>query len=135
MLKASLKSLLSRKLRLVLSGTAVILAVMFMAGALVLNATLQRSFDNAYAGAYSGVDIEVTKPDDVIGQSIVDKVGGTGVVRANGARLIGDNGKVAPNGRAPRLGVNWTGRHELREGRGPQRDDEIAVNALTARKT
>ncbi len=53
--------MLSRKLRLLLSGTAVILAVMFMAGALVLNATLQRSFDNAFAGAYSGVDIQVTK--------------------------------------------------------------------------
>jgi putative ABC transport system permease protein len=135
MLKASLKSLLSRKLRLLLSGTAVVLAVTFMAGALVLNATLQRSFDNAYAGAYSGVDIQVTKPDDVVDQSIVDKVGGTGVVRVNGARLIGANGKVAPNGRAPRLGVNWTGRYELREGRGPQRDDEIAVNAFTARRT
>src|SRR5690349_22231667 len=106
MLKASLKSLLSRKLRLVLSGTAAILAVMFMAGALVLNATLQRSFDNAYTGAYSGVDIRVTKTDDVVPQSIVDALpGATGIVRENGARLIGANGKVAPNGRAPRLGV------------------------------
>jgi putative ABC transport system permease protein len=134
-LNATLKSLLSRKLRLLLSGTAVILAVLFMAGALVLNATLQRSFDNAYKGAYSGVDIQVTKPDDVIGKSIVDKLNGTGVVQVNGARLIGENGKVAPNGRAPRLGVNWTGKVELREGRGPQRDDEIAINAFTAKKT
>jgi putative ABC transport system permease protein len=134
-LNATLKSLLSRKLRLLLSGTAVILAVLFMAGALVLNATLQRSFDNAFTGAYSGVDIQVTKPDDVIAQSTVDKIdNATGIVQINGARLIGENGKVAPNGRAPRLGVNWRGQGELREGRGPQHDDEIAINAFTAKK-
>jgi putative ABC transport system permease protein len=136
MLRATLKSLFSRKLRLLLSGTAVILAVTFMAGALVLNATLQRSFDNAFAGAYSGVDIQVSKPNDVITQSIVDKLpGATGLVRVNGARLIGQNGKVAPNGRAPRLGVDWRDQGELREGRGPLRDDEIAINAFTAKKT
>src|SRR5690348_14417620 len=62
------KSLFSRKLRLLLSGTAVVLAVAFMAGALVLNAT----FENAY----SGVDIQVSKPNDVIEQSIVDTLPG-----------------------------------------------------------
>src|SRR5690349_14296775 len=95
------KSLFSGKLRLLLSGTAVILAVAFMAGALVLNATRQRSFENAY----SGVDIQVSKPDGVIDQSTVDKLpGATGIVRVNGARPVGKNGKVVPNGGAPRLG-------------------------------
>ena len=40
MLRATLKSLLSRKLRLVLSGLAVVLGVMFVAGAFVLTNTL-----------------------------------------------------------------------------------------------
>ena len=45
MLRATLKSLLSRKLRLILSGLAVVLGVMFVSGAFVLTDTLGRSFD------------------------------------------------------------------------------------------
>ena len=44
-LRATLKSLLARKLRLVLSGLAVVLGVMFVSGAFVLTDTLGRSFD------------------------------------------------------------------------------------------
>ena len=53
MLRATLKSLLSRKLRLVLSGLAVVLGVMFVSGAFVLTDTLGRSFDSLFADAYS----------------------------------------------------------------------------------
>ncbi len=158
MLHATLRSLLSRKLRLLLSGTAVVLAVTFMAGALVLDATLQRSFDNLFTGAYSGIDIQVSKRDGTIRQSTVDQLRAmnptaTGVVSVDGARLIGADGKVPANGRAPRLGVNWTGPSDqggaraagagsggrqdllqLRAGRGPQTAGEVAVNLLTAKK-
>ena len=41
MIRATLKSLLSRKLRLVLSGLAVVLGVMFVSGAFVLTDTLR----------------------------------------------------------------------------------------------
>jgi len=49
MLRATLKSLLSRKLRLILSGLAVVLGVMFVSGAFVLTDTLGRSFDQVFA--------------------------------------------------------------------------------------
>ncbi len=42
MLRATLKSVLSRKLRLILSGLAVILGVMFVSGAFVLTDTSAR---------------------------------------------------------------------------------------------
>ncbi len=154
--KATLKSLLSRKLRLVLSGLAVVLGVMFVSGAFVLTDTLGRSFDGLFATIYSGTDVQVSaKPkvdvDEFDGETVpanipaavVDRVRAvpgvakaTGSANADGARVIGRNGKVVTTFGPPRLGENWTGESDLRklrEGRGPSADDEIAVNAATAK--
>ncbi len=60
MLRATLKSLLARKVRLLLSGLAVVLGVMFVSGAFVLTDTLGRSFDAIFADAYEGIDVDVT---------------------------------------------------------------------------
>ena len=51
MFKATIKSLLSRKLRLVLSALAVVLGVMFVSGSFVLTDTLQRSFTDLFSSA------------------------------------------------------------------------------------
>jgi putative ABC transport system permease protein len=151
MLRATFKSLLARKLRLVLSGLAVVLGVMFVSGAFVLTDTLGRSFDAVFADAYSQTDVAVTaKPKVQVGEfegeqvpatlpaSTVDNVAAvpgvaaaTGVVAADGARLIGSNGKVVTSFGPPQLGENWTGESDLlklREGRGPSAPDEIAIN-------
>ncbi|SDY97678.1 putative ABC transport system permease protein [Micromonospora pattaloongensis] len=155
MLRATLKSLLARKLRLVLSGLAVVLGVMFVSGAFVLTDTLGRSFDAVFSTAYSEVDVAVSaKPKVAVSEfegeqvaanfpaSTVDKIRSvpgvataTGVISADGARVIGTNGKVVTSFGPPQLGGNWTGDDELvelRSGRGPTRDDEIAVNATVA---
>ncbi|MGI5242950.1 ABC transporter permease [Dactylosporangium sp. CA-139066] len=156
MLKATIKSLLSRKLRLILSGLAVVLGVMFVSGAFVLTDTLGRSFDSLFASVYAGTDVQVTHkpkiggaemdaPDTVtnIPADLVDKVKAvpgvasvTASASADGARVIGRNGKVVTTFGPPRIGENWTGTSDflqLREGRGPSADDEIAVNAETAK--
>ncbi|MCN0178912.1 ABC transporter permease [Salinispora arenicola] len=156
MFRATLKSLLARKLRLILSGLAVVLGVMFVSGAFVLTDTLGRSFDAAFADAYEGVDVNVAaKPkvelSDFEGGQVlapvpaaavervraVDGVAdATGVVAADGARLIGSNGKVVTTFGPPQLGENWVGVSDLvqlREGREPQADDEIVVNAGLAK--
>ena len=59
MLRATLKSLLSRKLRLVLSAMSVVLAVMFVSGAFVLSDTLGRTFDSLFTSVYDYVDIQL----------------------------------------------------------------------------
>ena len=59
MFRATIKSLLSRKLRLFLSALAVILGVMFVSGAFVLTDTLGRSFDNLFAGIFANTDAQV----------------------------------------------------------------------------
>ncbi len=147
-----MKSLLSRKLRLTLSALAVVLGVMFVAGSLVLSSTLNKSLDSLFANIYEATDVQAShKPNlqredgapgqaDPIQASEVDKVKGlpgvksaTGVVYSDGARLIGKNGKVVPS--QARVATNWVGEDEivkLREGRGPEADDEIAINAALA---
>ncbi|MDG4751413.1 ABC transporter permease [Micromonospora sp. WMMD718] len=155
MLRATLKSLLARKLRLLLSGLAVVLGVMFVSGAFVLTDTLGRSFDAVFADAYAEVDVSVeAKPKiDVsttegmplstpMPASVLDRIKAVpgvadaeGVVAADGARMIGSNGKVATSFGPPQLGQNWLGESdlvEIREGRAPQADDEIVINTALA---
>lgn len=151
MLRATLKSLLARKLRLTLSGLAVVLGVMFVSGAFVLTDTLGRTFDAIFADAYEGVDVNVAaKPKIAMSEmegeqqappfpaGTVEKVRGvpgvaeaTGVVAVDGARLIGSNGKAVASFGPPQLGENWTGETDLiqlREGRGADAADEIVIN-------
>jgi putative ABC transport system permease protein len=156
MLRATLKSLLARKVRLVLSGLAVVLGVMFVAGAFVVTDTLSRSFDAIFASAYSETDVAVSaKPkiavSEMDGEEVATPVpakavaqvaavagvkAATGVVEADGARVIGSDGKVLTSQGPPRIGTNWTGTNDLvqlRQGRGPDQAGEIAVNATTAK--
>ncbi|WP_045742970.1 ABC transporter permease [Actinoplanes rectilineatus] len=155
MLRATLKSLLARKLRLILSGLAVVLGVMFVSGALVLTDTLNRTFDSIFADAYAATDVAVTaKPaleiSELEGEEVpaplpaatIDKIktvsgvrDATGRIDLDGARVIAADGKVLTSFGPPRMGVNWTGVDdimEMRAGRGPESDDEIAMNAATA---
>ncbi|WP_067507020.1 ABC transporter permease [Actinoplanes sp. TFC3] len=156
MLRATLKSLLGRKLRLILSGLAVVLGVMFVAGAFVVTDTLSRSFDRVFADAYSTTDVGVSaKPKVAVSEmegeqvatplpaAVVDMIksvpgvrSAEGLAGADGARVIGSDGKVLSSVGPPRMGVAWTGEDELvqlRQGRGPAAPDEIAVNAAVAK--
>jgi putative ABC transport system permease protein len=156
MLRATLKSLLARKLRLILSGLAVVLGVMFVSGAFVLTDTLSRSFDNLFRGIYAATDVQVTAVPKIAGegpggdsqtptnllaglvqqvQAVPGVAKATGVAISDGARLIGANGKVVASFGPPRLGADWPSQSdqvELRQGRGPTSDDEIAINAALA---
>ncbi|MCG5439275.1 ABC transporter permease [Micromonospora foliorum] len=155
MFRATLKSLLARKVRLILSGLAVVLGVMFVSGAFVLTDTLGRSFDSVFADGFSEIDVNVAaKPKVQVNEmegeqtvaplpaALVDRVkqvpgaaSATGVVNADGARVIGSNGKVVTSFGPPQLGENWTGESELlqlREGRAPQAEDEIVINKALA---
>jgi putative ABC transport system permease protein len=157
MLRATLSSLLARKLRLILSALAVVLGVMFVSGSFVLTDTLSRSFDDLFRGIYSNVDVQVSAAgqggasmdDDDAAPKVIPAAtlaqvkavpgvaGAVGEVSADGARVIGANGKVVSSFGPPRFGEAWTGENslvQLREGRGPTADNEIAVNADLATK-
>jgi putative ABC transport system permease protein len=154
MLRATIKSLLSRKLRLVLSGLAVILGVMFVSGAFVLTDTLGRSFDSLFQTAFANTDVQVSAKAKVGGDSndpgiaslpagVVQQIkavpgvaDATGQVQVTGARLIGKNGKVVGTFGAPQFGMNWTGNGvaTIRPGgRAPAAGDEIVINGGLAK--
>jgi putative ABC transport system permease protein len=148
MLKATLKGLLARKLRLMLAGLAVVLGVTAVSAAMVTTTTIGSGFDSIFETTTSDVDVSVSAEPNVgddspfappLPASIVDELRGvtgvaevTGEVSADGARPIGQDGKVIAVQGPPRLGVVWQGESgmaRLRDGRGPTADDEVAINA------
>jgi putative ABC transport system permease protein len=157
MVKATLKSLLARKLRLLLSGLAVVLGVMAVSGALVLTDTLGRSFDALFQTVNQNLDVQVSGTQNVQGAerdgepvtrpiptAVVAKVAAVpgvqsaiGAVIVDGARVVGPDGKVIGSAGPPRFGVGWRGEvgfTQLRQGRGPQAPDEVAVDAGLAKQ-
>ncbi|MCP2328468.1 putative ABC transport system permease protein [Hamadaea flava] len=158
MLRATLKSLLARKLRLALSAMAVILGVMFVAGSFVLTDTLGRSFESMFDSAYAHTDVVVQPKPKVDGQiaggdspvpglltaddkKAVEAVTGVAAVHpiaeAEGARVIGSDGKVVTTVGPPRLGSNWldgVGGAEIRDGHAPQNDNQVVLNVEQATK-
>src|SRR6266545_1828144 len=161
MLRATLKSLLSRKLRLLLSGLAVVLGVMAVSGALLVTDNIGRSFDALFSTISADLDVQVIGGQNVqvdrrqgglpvtepLPAAMVDTIAAvpgvrtaTGEVLAAGARVIGPDGKVVVSQGPPPFGVNWTGEGgvaliELRQGRGPTGPDEVAINAQLAKTT
>src|SRR5438034_5899988 len=59
MLRATVKSLLARKLRLILTALAVVLGVGFTAGTFVLTDTALASFDDLFGQVYANTDVVV----------------------------------------------------------------------------
>jgi putative ABC transport system permease protein len=153
MIRATFKSLLARKLRLVLSGLAVVLAVTFIAGSFVLTDTLGRTFDSLFANVYQYTDLEVAAKPTVeangvgapkpVPASVVDEVervpgvaDAAGYIATNGALVLNKSGKILPNPTGTVLGVNWLDDDpvtSLREGSRPSADDEIVLNAQAAK--
>jgi putative ABC transport system permease protein len=150
MVKATLKGLLARKMRLTLAGFAVVLGVMAVSAAMVTTATIGSGFDSIFQSTNAAVDVSVSRKSDVdsgmggkgftppVPASVVarlEDVPGaatvTGEVSVDGARPVGPDGKVISVQGPPRFGVAWhgeTGLVRLREGRGPTAPNEVAIN-------
>ena len=159
MLRATFRSLLARKLRLLLSATAVVLGVSFVSGALTLTDTLGRVFDELFTSvnAKTAVEVRGTKPFEVSPQdgetprlpvpaSLLTSLRGVdGVAAAVGdvtgyAQLLKKDGKPYGNGQAPVLGVNYdtnplTSSFTLRQGAPPAGPGQVALDATTSTST
>lgn len=156
MFKAALKSLLSRKIRLILSGLAVVLGVMAVSAALILGNTLTKSFDSLFQSVNKTTDVQVTAKSQVksatgsdapIPASVVDQLKSVdgakkvrGSVSVDGARVIGSDGKVLSTGGAPRLGLAWNndyvasgGLFTFQKGHSPRAPNEVAINSGLAK--
>jgi putative ABC transport system permease protein len=156
-LKISLRSLLSHKLRLVLTTLAVILGVSFVAGTFILTDTINATFTTIFNAANAGVAVtvhghQIAGQEGAIGGArnhpvptsllpTVRHVDGVkdavGSVFRPGATLIGSDGKPIGGNGPPSFGANWISDPEispyhLRSGTAPQHPGDVVVDAGTA---
>jgi putative ABC transport system permease protein len=157
MLRVAFKSLLDRKLRLLLSTSAIVMGVGFVVGSLVFTDMLQSGFDKIFSRAVgdvvvrdkAGVSEFGTPTDKTVPASLVDELSALpGVARADGnisnqsTFVIGADGKVVGGQGAPGLGLNWNdapGQHGQPvvtqvAGRPPEREGEVALDTRTAER-
>lgn len=131
MVRITLKSLLARKLRLLLTALAVVLGVAFVSGTLILGDTLNSTFDKLFSTAYAGTDVvvrgepafsvSVTENADPaqarppVPESVLEAVRAVpGVSAAAGdsagfAQVVRPDGEVVETTGAPTLGGSWLG--------------------------
>ncbi len=156
MWRVTLKGLAAHKLRLMLTGLAIVLGVGFVAGTYVLTDTINATFTNLFEQTTKGIDVAVRSNATFSSQgnvqrapmpaTLLDQVKRVDGVRdaegavAGYAQFVGRNGKPVNTGGAPTLGVSVSTVPELqssttlREGRRPTAPGEVAVDASTARK-
>ena len=155
MLKATLRSFLAHKGRLLLSALAVVLSVAFVAGSLIFSDTVTRTFDRLFAS--TSADVTVTPKEDLDSQipsgatatvptnlvDRIDKVDGVALTRAdvsveNVTVVDSDNKSVGPTTGAPTIAGDWyvTERSpvKLSSGHAPRGPDEALLDADTADK-
>ncbi|WP_031485955.1 ABC transporter permease [Streptomyces bicolor] len=153
MLKATLRSFLAHKGRLLLSALAVILSVAFVAGSLIFSDTVSRTFDRLFAS--TAADVTVT-PKETLDETIpsgqtltlpasladrIAQVDGVSAARADvdvdGITVADeDRRSVGPTTGAPTIGTAWNPTErspvELTSGHAPQGDGQVLIDADTA---
>jgi putative ABC transport system permease protein len=152
MFHATLRSLLARKLRLVLSGVAIILGVGFVAGSFILTDTIGHVFDHLFAQANKkvavvirGKETEVSSERQPVPAALLATIRQLPGVAAAEPQVGGDahllDKKSYPyqNG-PPGLGFAFdpnrtVSEDNITEGRAPSGPDEIVIDAKTARNT
>ena len=156
MWKVTFKGLAGHKLRFVLTGLAVILGVSFIAGTLVLTATIQKTFDDLFADINRGTDAAVRAHEVLSGDfgggqrpnvpaSLVAVVQETpsvdaavGNIQAY-AQVIGKDGKAIGGNGPPTFGLGWNPNPRINQfhlvvGHPPETDDQIVIDKHTADK-
>lgn len=156
MLKATFKSLLARKARLLMSAMAIVLGTAFVAGSLIFTDTLGRTFDGIMDGTVGDVVVQPEQTDDYGGSGggrvtaadveefaqLPGAERADGSVDAIGVFVVGKNGKVVGGQGAPALSFNYSDAPNqlgenpivIDDGRAPERDGEVMVDTATAER-
>ncbi|MEU2910129.1 ABC transporter permease [Streptomyces massasporeus] len=153
MLKATLRSFLAHKGRLLLSALAVLLSVAFVTGSLIFSDTVSRTFDRLFAS--TAADVTVSPKEDLdeavhSGRTAtlpaalaerVRQVDGVAAARAdvkvNGLTVVDEeNRPVGPTTGAPTLGYAWNPNErspvELTSGHAPRGPAQALLDSETA---
>jgi putative ABC transport system permease protein len=152
--KVALRGLLSRKLRSVLTGFAVVIGVAFVVGTLVFTDTIDESFKNLFERTQKGVDVELEAHQAVkadfsqaptMPASVLAEVQSTpGVKVAEGSvsgsvTLLDKHGKPVVSNGPPTIAVS-SSTHKVFEvldydsGGRPQTAGQVALDRGTAKK-
>jgi putative ABC transport system permease protein len=156
MFKATLKSLAAHKVRLALTGLAIVLGVSFMAGTFVLTDTVKHSFNNLFHQINANVDVVVQGkapygtgglnssgqnrppvPDSVVpAVRSVPGVQNAEPIIQGPVTLIKSNGKALTKNGPPTIGVSWNPDRALSSlhlvaGRAPSAADEVVIDRGT----
>lgn len=157
MWRVTIKGILARKVRFLLTGVAVMLGVAFVSGTLVLTATIGHTFDNLFSTIYAHTDAIVREKASLgsgfeqqrgrIDTRVLDTVKtAPGVAVAEGqiqgfAQIVKADGKALGNpGRgAPTFGFAWSSDPDLStfhvvKGHAPQAPDQIVIDQKSADK-
>ncbi len=158
MLRVTWRNLVARKIRLVLSASAIVIGVAFVAGTLVFTDTMGKSFDDIVKGGTSDVtvrpdgagawdDQSATIDTRTITAELLRELESTdgaarvdGTVQSQSLFIVGDDGKLVGGTGAPTLSFNYndapsiTGEPAvlISEGEEPRGPDEVALDERTA---
>jgi putative ABC transport system permease protein len=159
MWKVTVKGLLAHKLRLVLTGLAIVLGVTFISGTFVLTDTLHNTFTSLFGNVYQHTDFVVRGkaaftsggpgggaqrpqlPESVL--TTVQKIPGVayahGAVQGLGVQLVAPSGKPVANGGAPTLAVAFDPNPQLAslhivQGNAPATPRQVVIDLGTAQK-
>ncbi|GIL36631.1 ABC transporter permease [Phycicoccus sp. DTK01] len=164
MLRATLRGILAHKVRLLLSGVAVVLGVAFVAGSYVFTDTLDRAFTGLTSGAVGDVIVRPGSADEsgggggplgaaavrTVPEDLVSTLAGVpGAARADGrvttfgTFVVDRQGKLVGGGGPPGIGVsyssgpaaNGTPSATLVSGRFPAAAGEIVLDATSAQRS
>jgi putative ABC transport system permease protein len=148
------KSLLSRKIRLFTTSLAIAVGVAFVTGALILGATINKTFDDLFSNVYKNTSavvrgqsifsVERNSVRAPIDQNLVQTVKGVpGVLDAQpsyqgNAQLVGKNGNVIGGHGAPTFGDVWDPNSKLNpfqivDGKAPTQDNEVVIDRASAK--
>ncbi|MGW3728896.1 ABC transporter permease, partial [Streptomyces sp. NPDC000851] len=153
MLRATLRSFVAHKGRLLLSALAVLLSVAFVTGSLIFSDTVSRTFNRLFASTAANVTVTPKETlDEVVPSGAtatlpaaladrVARVDGVAAARAeaeatNITVVNADNESVGPTTGAPTIGTNWNPSDrspvELTSGHAPHGPTEALIDSETA---
>ena len=155
MIRAALKSLLARKVRLLLSTFAIVLGVAFVVGTLIFSDTLSRSFTALFASTVGDVVVQpeggevsgassstATVPGDIVDDlaALPGAARADGQIGVPGVYVVSSDGKALGGFGPPSLGANWSTAPAgngltgltIAQGRAPEAAGEVVLDQATA---
>ncbi|KHL10523.1 putative ABC transport system permease protein [Mumia flava] len=156
MLRVTLRNLVARKVRLLMSAFAIVLGIAFVAGTLIFTDTMNKSFEGIVNGSTPYVTVQPIGAggwDSPVGESrtipasVVDDLDALpevaradGSVASQGLTLVGEDGKLVGGFGPPTLSFSYddapamTGEPAVTvvDGRAPTADGEVALDEASA---